>query len=225
MTGAAGRYGRWLAWFVPPFLAGLLVIGTQIPGSTLVPWDPHMIDLDVYQRAARDLWAGRDFFTTPDGTLPWIYPPFAALLAAPMAPVPVRALQVLWLASNIVVLLAILHRVGARGWWLSGAATAVVALVEPVRDTLGFGQLGIFLVGAAVLDSMPGRRLLDQLGLRRRIPEGVLVGLATAVKLTPAVIAAHNFFAGRRRPGLVAFASFVGATLLSFLVLPGPSTE
>jgi alpha-1,2-mannosyltransferase len=81
--------------------------------------------------------------------------------------------------------------------------------------------LAIFLVAAAVLDSMPGPRLLR----RRVLPEGWLVGVATAVKLTPAVVAAYNFLAGRRKPGLVAFFSFLAATAVGFALLPTASLE
>lgn len=49
------------------------------------------------------------------------------------------------------------------------------------------------------------------------------MGLATAFKLVPAVVAMHQFFAGRRRAGLAAFASFCAATLLGLLVLPKES--
>jgi len=207
----------WVGWTIPPLLAALYVAGTQIPGSTLWPWRPGMIDLDVYRRTGQLLLAGKDFFNA-DG-LPWIYPPFAALLTVPFAVVGVEAAAIGWLVLCVGALAAMLYRLGFSGWRLSLAATVCVLFVEPVTETLGFGQLGILLVAAAVLDSMPGPRLLS----RRIAPEGWLTGLATAVKLTPAVVAAYNFFAGRRKPGLVAFAAFVAATGLGFLLLPAAS--
>jgi len=207
----------WVGWTIPPLLAALYVAGTQIPGSTLWPWRPGMIDLDVYRRTGQLLLAGQDFFNA-DG-LPWIYPPFAALLTVPFAVVGVEAAAIGWLLLCVGALAAMLYRLGFSGWRLSLAATVCVLFVEPVTETLGFGQLGILLVAAAVLDSMPGPRLLS----RRIAPEGWLTGLATAVKLTPAVVAAYNFFAGRRKPGLVAFAAFVAATGLGFLLLPAAS--
>ena len=53
--------------------------------------------------------------------------------------------------------------------------------------------------------------------------ESKMVGVVTAIKLTPAVVAAYNFFAGRRKAGLVAFASFLVATAIGFVVLPQAS--
>ncbi|MFT3877918.1 MAG: glycosyltransferase 87 family protein [Propioniciclava sp.] len=197
-----------------PMLAGLVIAGVTIPGSSLLPWRPAMIDLDVYLRTGSLLLQGRDFYDAEG--LPWIYPPFAALFTVPLALVPQVVAQVCWIAITVALLMAMLHRLGLSGWRLSLAAAATIGLVEPVRETMGFGQLGVLLVSLAVLDTMPGRRLLP----RRVLPEGTLVGLATAVKLTPATVAAYQFFAGRRKPGLVAFFTFLGATGLAFLVLP-----
>jgi len=210
-------WGRRLLLLLPPMLAALYVGGTQIPGGTLWPWNPGMIDLEVYRRTGELVLSGGDFFAAEG--LPWIYPPFAALLTVPFAWVPFGLAAVVWLALCVAALAAMLYRLGLNGWTMSLATTAIVLLVEPVRETLGFGQLGIFLVAAAVLDSMPGPRWFR----RRLLPEGWLTGVATAVKLTPAVVAAYNFFAGRRREGLVAFGAFVAATALGFVLLPQAS--
>ncbi|MGB8022588.1 MAG: glycosyltransferase 87 family protein, partial [Candidatus Nanopelagicales bacterium] len=200
-----------------PLLAALYVGGTQIPGGGLWPWHPGMIDLEVYRRTGTLVLSGGDFFGAEG--LPWIYPPFAALLTVPFAWMSFEVAAVTWLALSVAALAAVLYRLGFTGWRLSLATTLVVLIVEPVRETLGFGQLAIFLVAAAVLDSMPGPRVFK----RRVLPEGWLTGVATAVKLTPAVVAAYNFFAGRRKAGLVAFFAFVAATALGFALLPTAS--
>lgn len=214
----SGRQWRafWL-WFLPPFLSGVIIAGITIPGSSLWPWAPNMIDLDVYRRTGEGLLAGTDIYAAEG--LPWIYPPFAAFLTVPLAVVPLVVARVFWIGLTVALLQAICYRLGLTGWVLSAATTAAVWFVEPVRETIGFGQLGVLLVAAAVLDSMPGPRLFR----RRILPEGVLIGLATAVKLTPATVAAYQFFAGRRRPGLVAFATFVAGTLAALVVLPAAS--
>nr|WP_269779118.1 glycosyltransferase 87 family protein [Propioniciclava soli] len=176
-----------------------------------------MIDLDVYRRAGEGVLAGTDIYDAEG--LPWIYPPFAAFFAVPLTLLPLAAAQVVWITLTVVLLMAILYRMGLSGWPLSLATTAAVLLAEPVGETLGFGQLGGLLVAAAVLDVMPGPRVFR----RRLLPEGFWVGVATAVKLTPATVAAYQFFAGRRRPGLVAFATFVGATALGVALMPAGS--
>ncbi len=203
--------------FVPPMLVGLWIAAATIPGGSVFPWRPAMIDLDVYLRTGSLLLRGEDFYAAEG--LPWIYPPFAALLTVPLALVPAVLAQLAWVTLNVGLLMAMLHRMGWSGWSLSLGAAATIALVEPVRETMGFGQLGVLLVSLVVLDTMPGRRLLP----RRWLPEGTLVGIATAIKLTPATVAAYQFFAGRRRPGLVAFGTFVAATGAALLLLPQAS--
>ena len=54
-----------------------------------------------------------------------------------------------------------------------------------------------------VLDLAPGPRVLP----RRLLPEGVLTGLAAAIKLTPAIFVLYLLLAGKRRAFLVAAAS------------------
>lgn len=218
MKSLPARIGYVLLLALAPLLAGLYAGGTTIPGGNFEPWAPAMIDLDVYRRTGELVLAGGDFYNV-EAWLPWIYPPFPALLAVPFAVVPVAVAQMLWLALNVACLMAMLYRLGLTGWQLSLSVTAVVWLVEPVRETLGFGQVAIFLVTAAVLDSMPGPTVFR----RRLLPEGWLTGVATAVKLTPAVVAVYNFFAGKRKAGIVSFLTFLACTLIGLVVLWGPS--
>ena len=206
-----------LLWFLPPLAVGLWVAAITIPGGSFDPWAPAMVDLDVYRRTGTMLLAGQDIYVAEG--LPWIYRPFAALFTVPLAVVPLAVAQVFWVVLTVALLMAMLYRLGLSGWVLSLATTATVLLAEPVRETLGFGQLGVLLVAAAVLDSMPGRRIFG----RRITPEGTWIGLVTAVKLTPATVAAYQFFAGRRRPGLVAFFTFIAATGIGALALPAGS--
>lgn len=220
MSASPGARWTWrtlalgVLWFLPPLAAGLWMAAVTIPGGSLMPWSPAMIDLDVYRRTGDMLLNGHDIYVA-DG-LPWIYPPFASLFTVPLAIVPLHVAQACWIAVTVALLMAMLYRVGLSGWVLSAGTTVTIVLAEPVRETLGFGQLGVLLVSAAVLDSMPGRRILP----RRLAPEGTWIGLATAVKLTPATVAAYQFFAGRRRPGLVAFFTFLAATGLGAALLP-----
>ncbi len=210
---------RWKAWLVmtaqliPALLAAFYTAATMNQGGSVWPWRPGMADFSVYLRTGQLVLSGGDIFHAPD--LPWVYPPFAALLAVPVSALPRTLSGALWTLACVVALAAILYRLGLSGWRLSLGAFICVVLVTPVRETLGFGQLGIFLVAAVVLDSMPGPHVFK----RRLLPEGVLVGLVTAIKLTPAVVAVYNFFTGRRKPGLVAFLTFLVATGLGFAVL------
>ncbi len=160
------RIVRGVAVCVLPVLVALYVAATTFTGGTFWPWKPIMVDLDVYRRAGSVLIAGGDFYALP-GPLQFLYPPFAAVLAAPLAVLPLALVQIVWTAAGALALLAVLYRFGLNGWALSLIGTAVIFFVEPVVETLAFGQLGIFLVALVVLDLVPGPRVF-----RRRAAPG-----------------------------------------------------
>jgi alpha-1,2-mannosyltransferase len=130
--------------------------------------------------------------------------------------------QVLWLALNVLALLAILHRLGLRTWVLSIVAAACCGLVPPVKDTLAFGQLGIFLVALPLCDLLPGQPLLPW---RRLLPVGTATGFAAALKLTPLIFVPYLWLIRQRRSSIATLVSFGVLTALSFAVLPGASLD
>ena len=200
-----------------PVVAGLYAAATSF-GGTLLPWRPTMVDLDVYRRAGQLLLDGGDIYNLP-GELPFLYPPFAALLAVPLTWFPPVLVEIGWTVAGVLAVLAVLYRFGLTGLPLSLVGTGSVLFVEPVSQTLGFGQLGIFLVALVVLDLAPGPRVLG----RRVLPEGVLTALAAAVKLTPAIFLLYLLASGRRRPALVMIATGLGVTIASAVVDPRTS--
>lgn len=208
---------RGVAVCLLPVLVGLYVAATTFGGGRFVPWRPIMVDLDVYRRAGGVLLQGGDFYTLP-GSLQFLYPPFAAVLAVPLALLPTMLVQIGWTVAGVLALLAVLHRFGLRGWVLSLVGTATVWFVPPVSETLAFGQLGIFLVALVVLDLVPGPRVG-----RRLLPEGVLTALAAAVKLTPAIFVVHLLTVRRTRAFVAAVVTGLAVTLASAVVAPRAS--
>jgi alpha-1,2-mannosyltransferase len=213
------RLARGIGICLPPVLIALYVGATTF-GGTFLPWRPMMVDLEVYRRAGAVLLAGGDFYDLP-GPLQFLYPPFAAVLALPLALLPATVVQLGWTAAGALALVAILHRFGLKGWVLSLAGSAVVYLVEPVVQTLTFGQLGIFLVALVVLDLAPGPRVFS----RRLLPEGALTAVATAIKLTPAIFVVYLLLVRKFRAFWVAVVTGVVVTLISFAVVPAASYE
>ena len=220
MPSALTRLLSFAAASVAPVLVALYVGATTFLGGTSVPWRPIMVDLDVYRLAGRVLLEGGDLYNLP-GRLPFLYPPFAALLAVPLAVLPAMLVQVVWTGAGAVALVAVLHRFGLTGWVLSLVAAASMFFVQPVVQTLGYGQLGIFLVALVALDLVPGPRVLP----RRLLPEGVLTGLAAAIKLTPAIFLLYLLLAGKRRAFLVATLSAIGVTLVTAALVPRASLD
>ena len=204
-----------------PVLVALYVGATTFPGGTLMPWRPVMVDLDVYRQAGSVVLAGADFYDLP-GPLQFLYPPIAALLAVPLALMPAWLVQVGWTVASALLMVAVMHRYGLSGWPLGFASAGAIWAVVPVSQTLAFGQLGIVLVALVVLDLAPGPSVL---GGRRRLPEGVLTGVAAALKLTPMIFVLYLLAARRWRPALVATLTAAGATVAAAVVLPAASLD
>jgi alpha-1,2-mannosyltransferase len=186
-----------------------------------ISFGPHREDLDVYRLGGRVWLNGGDLYRQPVGPggglgLPFTYPPIAAILFSAVSLVP-RLVAVTGLTLLTVVLLGLVLRIFLRRlpgsgatslWWLAWLMPLVL-FIEPVRSTLSLGQINIVLM---VLVS------LDCLTEAPHWPRGVLVGLAAAVKLTPAGFVL--FFLLRRdwRAAGVAAVSFVAATSVGFLL-------
>ena len=195
--------------------AGQAVVLALWPDAHLL-----MIDLQVYRAGGEHVLHGEPLYA--GGVLldlPFVYPPVAAALFAPLAVLPLGLLKVLWTAAGLGLLVAVVHRCGrSLGAPLGVAGSVLLAVLatglDPVRTTLYLGQINIVLLALVVGD------LLGRPGSRWR---GVGVGLAAAVKLTPLLFVAYLLVTGRRRAAATALATFAAAVGLGFLVAPGDS--
>lgn len=227
---AVSGLGRFALICLLPTLVALWSVTVSIPGGSLVPWSPRTEDLNVYREAARALVEGRDFYQL-EGVFPYIYPPIAAVLALPLLVVPWTIAQLVWTVANAVVVVLVLRHLGVRpGWLVSIAAAAVIVFVTPFTITLGMGQLGILLMALVLIDATRSRIAVDGPGATRPragrkplLPPGVLTGIATGLKLTPAVFIVHYFLNRRYRQGIVASVTFLATVVIGLAVAPGPS--
>src|SRR3954464_12267089 len=184
-------------------------------------------DLRVYRGAVLWWLQGEPLysFALPPGLKGFTYPPFAAALLVPLTWLPEGPVAIgVLLASAVVVVLVTWWLVApvARGhgispWFAVALAVPVVLAMEPIRLTLGEGQLNMFILALV---------LADVVALRRGWAwAGVGIGLATALKLTPGLFIVFLVLIGRRRAAVVATGTVLGATLLGFVVDPSTSWE
>jgi alpha-1,2-mannosyltransferase len=200
-------------------LAGIaaLVLTAQAVVFALWP-DAHalLIDLQVYRAGGEHVLAGARLYQ--GGVLldlPFVYPPFAAVLFAPLALLPLDVLKALWTAAGIALLAYVVHRCAPRAGLPAAVLLAVVATaLDPVRTTLYLGQINIVLLALVVGD------LLGRSDSRWR---GIGVGVAAAVKLTPLLFVAYLLATRRWRAAGTALATFVAAAGLGFLFAPADS--
>jgi alpha-1,2-mannosyltransferase len=202
----------------------------------------YRIDLDVYRLGARawlnDQWLYGQLPLTQNGlNLGFTYPPVSAVVMSPLALVSSRVAGILITAVTLALLVAVtalfLRSAGLadsrRSWRLATALLPVAALIEPVRTTLAYGQVNVVLMALVAFDCLAPTTVwrVRLPGSGREIPlgwpRGALVGLAAALKLTPAVFVL--FFLARRqwRESATVAASFVAVTGLGFLAAPHDS--
>ncbi|PRC46575.1 alpha-(1-2)-phosphatidylinositol mannosyltransferase, partial [Mycobacterium sp. ITM-2017-0098] len=193
-------WGPTLAWrlFQLATLAALVAAAWRLLGHV-----PYRIDIDVYRMGGRawldnrSLYADGVMFQTRGGLeLPFTYPPLAAVAFSPFALLSLEAASIAITATTLILLVVstviLLTRLdvwpttgvtGEPAWvrrcWLAAAIVApAVTFLEPLRSNFDFGQINVVLMTLVIADCVPRRTPW---------PRGVLLGIAIALKLTPAV--------------------------------------
>jgi alpha-1,2-mannosyltransferase len=217
---ATTREGRRTTRLALPITAALLLVQAVVlaiwPAAHLL-----MIDLQVYRAGGE---AVRRAMPLYDGgillDLPFVYPPFAAVVFVPLTLLPLPLLKLLWTVAGLAALVFVVGRcaalVGVRvDPTTTALLTATLLALDPIRTTFYLGQVNVVLLALVLADltGRPGR-------LR-----GVGVGLAAAVKLTPLLFVAYLLLTGRRRPALTALATFAAAVGVGFVVAPADSVR
>ncbi|HEX3787043.1 MAG TPA: glycosyltransferase 87 family protein [Pseudonocardiaceae bacterium] len=191
---------------------------------------PAFMDLNVYREGVQAWWHGKDMYGTLPITiagiyLPFIYPPFAAVIFGPLAALPWAVAAITMLTISLVSLLVVIYLTVRHVWPAGGVrgavlATAVLAALsmklQPVWDTLWFGQVNLLLMLLVALDCLVARP---------KWPRGLLIGIAAAVKLTPAVFVLYFLLRKDYKAALTSAISGLAATLLGFVVNWSGSVE
>jgi alpha-1,2-mannosyltransferase len=199
-----------------------VLVGLAVVNLAVVAWVLHSayrMDLDVYRVAVDVWWRGGDLYgelpTLQNGWhLPYLYPPVAVVVLAPFAVVPFclasAAFVLVTVAALALVLVLVLRALDVPPTpLLVGALLPMTLALEPVRETLYFGQINALLMLLVVADCLVRTP---------RWPRGMLLGIAAAVKLTPALFVLFFLLRGDRRAALTAGLSFLSATAIGFLV-------
>jgi len=217
------RFRRWLVEFLPAYLVSLVMLPLIIAGGRFWPFRPSTMDLQVYYYAVRAMLHGQNImeWTSPGFHLWFIYPPAAAIIMVPLAVGPFIVWELLWIAGLVIAQNVVMMRCGVpRGWPLALLSLALVIGMEPIRTTIGYGQINTFLMVLVIIDLLP-----TEPGRRRRIPQGVLIGLAAAIKLTPAIFVLLLLLLGKKKPALTAIITFVVLTAIGTIVQPSATVS
>jgi len=179
------------------------VAGVGVTGRQMLITD-FPVDMIIYREGVLAFLEGREMYAVPmyagDLALPFIYPPFGALALVPLS---VGEWLTHDLAGDLMIMLSS-ALVLACLWFVLRAATgarvdrdsllalttvtwAGMMLIEPVWLNAGFAQVNIVIMGLVILDLVPRKRFL---------PQGTLIGIAAAIKISP--LAMLLFFLLRR---------------------------
>ncbi|HEY2666581.1 MAG TPA: glycosyltransferase 87 family protein [Actinomycetota bacterium] len=186
------------------------------------PLADRLPDLHVYVTAVSSYLHGTSLYGL-HGSLRsgFTYPPFAGLVLLPLAAIPEAASRVAWtvltvLAGGGIALIAaraLPRRLGPLAAVVP-ALTALVLASKPFQSNLRFGQVSVFLTLAV---------LADVIALDGHRGQGVLTGLAAAIKLTPLLFIPYLWLIGRRRAAAVAGGTVAVASAAGFAILPHDS--
>ncbi|MFC7447025.1 glycosyltransferase 87 family protein [Rhodococcus daqingensis] len=182
----------------------------------------YRIDLDVYRIGGTALANGVALYgqmppTALGKSLPFTYPPLAAIVFSPMSAISLGEASTALTALSLVLLFATavvtLTSIGALPertlLWTAGAAFAGALVLEPVYSTLDYGQINIVLMALVAADCLLKKTPW---------PRGALVGLVAAVKLTPAVFVLYFLLRKDFRAVLVTAVGFAAGTAVGFAV-------
>ncbi|MCO8275978.1 glycosyltransferase 87 family protein [Actinoplanes sp. TRM 88003] len=190
----------------------------------------HFFDSTVYHGAIQYWFRGDGGLVydwlRPGNPYGFTYPPFAGLVMAPMAILPLGAVVSITLVATVLTTAVVtwwlagplIRRRGWTVWFALAIAVCLAISFEPVRETITFGQINVLLLALVAGDLL--------LGLSRgRKWAGVGIGLATAIKLTPGIFIVYLLVTRRWRAAATASGTAAGATLLAAALFPDESRE
>jgi alpha-1,2-mannosyltransferase len=214
------RLATWLSAAAPLLL--IVSVAARLGWTYLTPHGANFVDLHVYLGGAAALDHPGTLYSfvyadqTPDFPLPFTYPPFAAIVFYPLQLLPFGLVAFLWQTAGIAALYGAI-RISQRLLGVpSGAGqrvamlwTAVTIWIEPLRNNFDYGQINVFLLLAVLWAAYATSWWLS----------GLLVGVASGIKLMPAI--AGVYLLGVRRYGAAAFSAvvFLATVGVSLLVV------
>ncbi|WP_091100634.1 glycosyltransferase 87 family protein [Micromonospora citrea] len=201
----------------------------------------NFFDMKIYHGAVVWWASGHELyeFIAPGTTLGFTYPPFGGLVMLPMAHLPVELAGTVNALASIAALAIVLagllrpivDRLGWPLWYTVAIATPLAVAIEPARETLGYGQVNLLLF-ALIMADLIGLRWRSRRGADAAETDGPLlrfvysgawagvgIGLATAVKLTPALFIVYLMITRQWRAAATAVGTVVAVTIGSFAVV------
>ncbi|WP_372517599.1 mannosyltransferase [Mycobacterium florentinum] len=197
-------------------------IAARLGLTYLTPNGANFVDLHVYLGGAAAIDHPGTLYDfvysehTPDFPLPFTYPPFAAIVFYPLHLLPFGLAALLWLVAMMAALYGsvrisqrLLGVARGRGQRVAMAWTAATIWIEPLRNNFDYGQINVFLMLAVLWAIYTTRWSLS----------GLLVGVASGIKLTPAIAGVYLVGVGRFAAAAFSAVVFFATVALSALIV------
>lgn len=213
-----------------------LVRAALIIGAVTAAFSVYLIghpsaDFSVYLGATQRWVHGGDPYASlitapsihPPG-MEFTYTPFALIALAPLALFSWQVATVLWTLVIATILYVLVLRLTPAMRLRGLVVLGVYALLlgdHVVNYNLTCEQINIPLMGLVLFDVMR----TDDSPSTRWLPRGVMVGAATAIKLTPGLFIVYFLLSRQWRLAVWSAASAVGITLASWMVMPQLSSS
>lgn len=208
----------WACVVVLLWVAATPLVGSSGYGLSL---GRYRIDLNVYRIGSQAWLHGVGLYGPLPATaigvrLPFSYPPISAVLLSPLSLVPMAVASAALTLISIALLAVVLHvfmrslsAAHVKSRWHVRWLLPVALLLEPVRNTLNYGQINVILMMLVSVDCLYRRPSRTR---------GALVGIAAAIKLTPMAFILYFLVQKDYRAACMAGISFIGCTCVGFLL-------
>lgn len=186
-------------------------------------------DFLVYRYAGEYVLNGQSLYPAPisgpelAAGLPFTYPPFAGLVFTVLTIFPLWLTFYLWSFLSILCLVYSVHKFMPAKlsrrllvlviWLFLLSATTIAA------QNMFWGQINVLLLALCLVDLL--RSPDSRFG--KIVPPGLLIGIAAAIKLTPALFLLYFLVSKQWRRLFGAALGFLAATALAALLLPRES--
>lgn len=181
-----------------PDLRRAILVAAVITGVVFLGWrlfTSTYLDLRVYIAGAQALIDGNSLYDSVNVpnqanlTLPFTYPPFAAVIFIPFAILPINVALVLWFVIALGSLVGICYLTALRlpalagkskptwaTWEIAALIFAISAFSEPVNQNFDVAQVNLLIVFVVMYDTV-----------NRTKYAGFATGMAAGFKVTPAL--------------------------------------
>ncbi|MFZ2510399.1 MAG: glycosyltransferase 87 family protein [Gordonia sp. (in: high G+C Gram-positive bacteria)] len=185
----------------------------------------YQLDLDVYRAGAQAVLDGENLYRVKLlGQMDFTYAPISIPFFIPFALLPAATAHGLWTIGIFTALYGVIM-LGFRSlghtttWQLRLIAIFLVVistLIEPIRTTIWFGQINIFLMLLILWD------LLRDKDSRLR---GVGAGLAAGIKLTPMLFVVYLALTRQWKAAVTLVGTFAATIAIGFAIMPRASWD